>query len=251
MGYGIRVYILYGHRVISLRDFGNRLVQNHRKTAQRLYGNHVVIVQSQQPSIKLHGYRTVPVRLPGGGHAEIARYLCDCCVVLGIHVPNVYNFSFLIENTPKTNSGKRMRPKKMKDDQSQGSCMAMVRWPCDCRMMNAQYLCDFTGIARALCDNLVIATLGPYYYSKSLRSSCIFFVPNDHLKSCNFRTSACGLHAVPVQRSCNASTKCLRAYVFETLYNAELNKMVDEATAPMKPYNVVSPLYGGRTEMGI
>ena len=47
-GYGIRVYILYGHHAISLRAFGNRPVQNCIET---LYGNCTVIVQSPEPNI--------------------------------------------------------------------------------------------------------------------------------------------------------------------------------------------------------
>ena len=47
---------------------------------------------------------------------EIKGLLCDYHVVLGISVPNVYNFSFLI--TPKIKGGKGMRSTKVKDDLS-------------------------------------------------------------------------------------------------------------------------------------
>ena len=60
---------------------------------------------------------------------EIVWWLCDHRVVLGIRVPNVYNFSFLIEMTPETEGRKGMRSKKVKDDLSQGGRTVMVCSP--------------------------------------------------------------------------------------------------------------------------
>ena len=50
-GYGVCVYILYGHRAISFRAFGGR--QNRRDTVRRSYGNRAVIVQSPQPRTEI------------------------------------------------------------------------------------------------------------------------------------------------------------------------------------------------------
>ena len=128
MAIGVCVYILYGHRAIFLWAFSDGLVQNHRETARNLYGNPVVIVQSPQPRIEI-------TRISYDAHASVRRLrgdhtvLCDYRVVLGIRVPNVYNFSFLIELTPKTKCGKGMRSKKVKDDLSQGGRTVMVRLP--------------------------------------------------------------------------------------------------------------------------
>ena len=54
--------------------------------------------------------------------------------------------------------------------------MIIVRSPCDCRTMTAQYPCHFMGTAWASCDEFAIAVRGPYDHRKSLRSSCDFFV---------------------------------------------------------------------------
>ena len=69
-------------------------------------GDRTENVQSSQPSIKLHGYRTTPVQLRkvAGGDRTVAM-LSSCILILGIHVPNLYNFSILIEMTPKTKGG--------------------------------------------------------------------------------------------------------------------------------------------------
>ena len=74
-GYGVWVYILYGHRAISLTGFYNRPVQSRGQT-MRSYISAAVI---------LHTAR-----------AEIVRCLCDSHLFFGIRVPNMYNYSFLI-----------------------------------------------------------------------------------------------------------------------------------------------------------
>ena len=121
-GYGVCVYISYGHCAISLWAFGNGPVQNHRETTQRLCGHHAVFTA-------LHRNRTDIVQRLCSFSTEDVWWLCDYRVVLGIHVPNMYNFSFLIEMTPKTEGRKGMRSKKVQDDLSQGGRMVMVRSP--------------------------------------------------------------------------------------------------------------------------
>ena len=98
--------------------------------------------------------------------------------------------------------------------------------------MTAQYLCNFTGTARAPCCNLGIAVQGPYNYS-----IVRLFVPNDHIKSCDPCT-------IIMLRPCGARTEIVRCFykastgysrtIFEILYNAGLNKTI-KATAPVKP----------------
>ena len=52
-GYGIGVYILYGHRAISLTGFYNGPVQSHRYTVRRSYVDRAVIVLSPQPCTEI------------------------------------------------------------------------------------------------------------------------------------------------------------------------------------------------------
>ena len=51
-------------------------------TSSESYGNGPVI--------------TVPSRNTYGGRKEIERWLCDHRIVVGIHVPKVYNFTFCL-----------------------------------------------------------------------------------------------------------------------------------------------------------
>ena len=47
---------------------------------------------------------------------EVLRWLCHCRVALGIRVPNVCNFSFLIYMVPKTCKTKGGKGKRSKKD---------------------------------------------------------------------------------------------------------------------------------------
>ena len=130
---------------------------------------------------KSHGYHTAPVQLPYRIHMEIVCWLCKICVVLGISVPNMYNFS---------KGRKAMRSKKVKDPQSQGGCMFMVWSTWGCHIMTAHIYWHCMGTVWLL----VMAVRLPYDYFKSLRSSCNFLVQNDHLKSYN-------LHMISMRKS--------------------------------------------------
>ena len=76
-------------------------------------------------------------------------------------------------------------------------------------MMTAQYPCNFTGTSLTQCCNLAIAMQVQYNYFKSraYNDCAIFFVPNDHLKSCDlckismhpFLRCPCGEHAMFLQ----------------------------------------------------
>ena len=57
------------------------------------YGDRAEIMEIVHPP---HGNRTMPVRLPNGGRAVMVRCLFDRHVVLGIRVPKVYKFTFLL-----------------------------------------------------------------------------------------------------------------------------------------------------------
>ena len=57
-GYGVCVYILYGHRAISLRAIGNGPVQNRREIVQISYRNRAVIMGSSYSLSCLHRNRT-------------------------------------------------------------------------------------------------------------------------------------------------------------------------------------------------
>ena len=113
-----------------------------------------------------------------------------------------------------------------------------MRSPCDCRTMTAQSPGHLTGTARASCGDLAIAVWGPYYYCKSLRSSCDFLFQNDQQKPCVLRTIA-------VRPPCNARTGIVRSsydvstgYVYTILnflYNSELNKIVGATTTLRSP----------------
>ena len=70
------------------------------KPVERPPGDRTEIVQCSQPRIEIVRILYDAMRLPYGGHAQIVWWLCDNHVVLGIRVPNVYNFSFVIEMTP-------------------------------------------------------------------------------------------------------------------------------------------------------
>ena len=59
----------------------------------------------------------------------------------------------------------------------------IVRSPCNCRTMTAQYLCHFKGTARASCHDLAIAVRVTYDHRKSLQSSCDFLVPKRPAKT--------------------------------------------------------------------
>ena len=143
----------------------------------------------------------------------MVRWMCDRRVVLGIRVPKVYNFIFLlvlsVEMTPKTKYRKGKRSKKENVDQSQGGRTVKVRSPWVCRKVTALYPCDFKGNARAPRGNLAITAPVPYDYPKSLQSCTIFcFCPNDSFKSCVVRKISarplCGGRAM-------LPTTCLRA----------------------------------------
>ena len=97
--------------------------------------------------------------LQGTCAASVQRPLGDLrwlCVILGICVPNMYNYSFLIEMDTRS-------------------------W-CSRSDIVAQYLCHFMGTTYAQCDKLVIAVQGPTFIPRG--SSCFFLLfQNDHLKS--------------------------------------------------------------------
>ena len=83
--------------------------------------------------------------------------------------------------------------------------------------MTAQYLCHFTGTARAPCGDLAIAVRGPYDHRKSLWSSCDFLFQHDQQKPCVLRT-------IVVRPPCDARTGIVRCsydvstgYVFTIL----------------------------------
>ena len=132
---------------------------------------------------KLHGCRTTPLRLS-------YVWLCVPRVLLEIRVTNVYNLSFLNEMALQTCKTKiQHKTDTLADsnnDTSLGGRPIIVRSPCDCRTMTAQYPCHFTGTARASCGDLAIAVRGPYDHRKSLRTSCDFFVPKRPAKTLSF-----------------------------------------------------------------
>ena len=89
-GYGLCVNIYMAiMRRVSATDQSKGVVRTCR--------DRVEIVFSPQPCIEIARYSTAPLPLPYGGHAEIAGWLCDLCAFLEIPVPNMYNYSFLIE----------------------------------------------------------------------------------------------------------------------------------------------------------
>ena len=114
----------------------------------------------------------------GACAASVRRPLCNS-VVLGIRVPKVYNFTFLlvlsVEMPPETKGRKGKRSKKENVDPSQVGHTVRVRSPWDSRMITALYKCNFRCTAWAPCGNLVIAAQGVYDYPKSLQSSYDFF----------------------------------------------------------------------------
>ena len=153
----------------------------------------------------------------------------------------------------------------------------IVRSPCDCRIMTAQYPCHFTGTARASCGDLAIAVRGPYNHRNSLRSSCDFFCtawflfdlvgnPEDwfshyeahfiyhmRLKHSFFilqndQQKPCVLRTIAVRPPCNARTGIVRcSYDVSTgyvstilifLYNSELNKIVEATTTLRRPKTI-------------
>ena len=156
------MFTLYTSNVRFLaRAFGDGPGQSRTETVQRSYGNRAAIVQSPQPTL---GNRTGPVRR---GTVTV-RLSCS----LGIPVPKVYNFTFLlvlsVKMALKTKGGKGKRSKKVNVYLSQGGRTVMMRSPWDCRKITALYPFDFMGIARAPCDNIA---MGAARLSQILQSS--------------------------------------------------------------------------------
>ena len=131
----------------------------------------------------------------------------------------------------------------------------IVRPPCDCCTMTAQYLCHFMGTARASYDDFAIAVRGPYDHRKSLRSSCNFFCSQTTRKPWALRTIA-------LRPPCDACTGIVRcsyevslgyvSTILIFLYNSELNKIVEATTTLRRPKNVrYHTISGDRTKMGI
>ena len=105
-----------------------------------------------------------------------------------------------------------------------------MRLPCDCRTMTAQYLCHFTGTARALCRDLAIAVRGPYDHRKSLRSSCDFFLFQ------NDQQNPPILRMIDLRPPCNARTGIVRcSYNVSTSYvSMTLNFCMIQATTTLR-----------------
>ena len=130
-------------------------------------------------------------------------------------------------------------PADSNNDTSQGGRTIIVRSPCDCRTMTAQYPCHFTGTARASCGDLAIAVRGPYDHHKSLRSSCDIFVPKRPAKTLR---SPHDRRAITLQCPYGDRAMLLRrvygSTILNFLYNSELNKIVGATTTLRRPKNV-------------
>ena len=93
-------------------------------------------------------------------------------------------------------------------------------------MMTAQYPCNFTGTSLTQCCNLAIAMQVQYNYFKSraYTDCAIFFVPNDHLKSCDL----CMISMHPF----------LRCLCGERAIFLQNHRAYRDPTAPVKLYNI-------------
>ena len=93
-------------------------------------------------------------------------------------------------------------------------------------MMTAQYPCNFTGTSLTQCCNLAIAMQVQYNYFKSraYNDCAIFFVPNDHLKSCDL----CQISMHPF----------LRCPCGERAMFLQNHRGYGDPTAPVKLYNI-------------
>ena len=101
--YGARVYIVHEHRAISCTSF-------RRRTKAKPSGDRAEFVR------KSCIHRAIVIRSPCGFRMEAAQRWYGDCAILGIRVPKVYKFTFLlvfsVEMAPKTKGGKEKRSKK-------------------------------------------------------------------------------------------------------------------------------------------
>ena len=99
------VYIVYEHHAIFCKGF-------RRQTGTKPYGDRAEIVG------KSCSHCAVSARKSYGGHAEMVRWLCNCREVLGIRVPKVHKFTFLlvlsVEMAPqvKQEAGRERGPRR-------------------------------------------------------------------------------------------------------------------------------------------
>ena len=178
------------------------------KAVWRSCGDRTEIVQS---SYSLRSLRLEIVPGPCGLRTETARrgtVTVRSSCSLGIRVPKIYNFTFLlvlsVKMALKSKGGKGKRYKKVNVYLSQGGRTVMVRSLWDCRKITALYSFDFIGIARALCDNIAMGA-ARLPQDPTIIVRCLLD-PNDHLKSCIART-------ISVRPLCGARTRIVRCYL--------------------------------------
>ena len=143
--------------------------------------------------------------------------------ILRICVPNMYNYSFLIEMALQTYKTKYSMRETLSQTLTHPKVAARSWW--GCRTMTAQYSCHFTVSALTLCGNLGIATWGLYDYPKSLQSMYDFLFQNDHLKSC----------VLCMIMGCTYNVS--EGFQLFFMYNAELNKTVEVMATLPRPWN--------------
>ena len=117
---------------------------------------------------------------------------------LGIRVPYVYNYSFLIKMALQPCKTKYSIRQRLQLTQTLTHCKAAARSWCGCReivepsddcSISVPFYRHCTGTVRQPCDSRV----GPYDYRKNLRSSCDFLlkkIPAKTLRSPHDRRTA-------------------------------------------------------------
>ena len=104
-GYGVFVYILYGHRAISFTASNDEPLQSRRETVRKSCGHRVVFLSTVQRNCKdtiRHG---------------AVRWLCHHRVAFSISVTNENSLSFLTEMPAKQAKGRGGKGKRSKKTQ--------------------------------------------------------------------------------------------------------------------------------------